>query len=261
MVFPRQLARRIFGVVAADDGGADAVTAVGVATRVGAELRLLALQPEDESPSGLEAERLRQTLSSVNPAHPPQIRFAHGRLAVDAAHLANNPQTDMLLVGRHAAEGDPRLLSDLLFRARVPVLVAGVGWAGEGPVLAALDGEERGAAVALLAEEFASRLQLALCIVTVDASGDAMPDGLLPPRAARTRRLLARVAASSSAYPALLRVQVQSRVGDVGPEVAAAAEALRASVLVMGRRTGSASGAHAASVMSRWHGATLLLPI
>lgn len=261
MVLPRHLVRRMLGVVAAEDAGADAVDAVGLASRMGAELKLLALLPEGESPSGLEAGRLRQTLRSVNAAHPPDVRFAEGRLAVEAAHIASDPRVDILLVGRHAAEGDPRLLDDLLFRARVPVLVAGVGRTGEGPVLAALDGEERGAAVAMLAGEFASRMQRALAVVTVDDPADAMPDGLLPPRAARASRLLERLVDSSSAHRALLRAPVQSRVGDVGREVAAVAEALRASVLVMGRRTGSASGTRAHSVMARWHGPTLLLPI
>lgn len=251
-------ARRVIGVVAAGDGGADAVAAASVAMRLGASLALVAPAAAGAAPGGVEDARLRSALRDAT-RQMPDVHVAHGRLAVDAVHVTEEHAADLLVLGRHLSEGEPLLLDDLLFRARVPVLSEGRRPGGAGPVVAALDGEERGVAVMLAGAELARRLRASLVAVAVDDHGAAEP----APRSARAERVARLIERVTAARPVGLagRIRIWPREGEVGAAIAAAAREAAAAVIVVGRRTGSRGGAHARAVLAAWDGPVLLVPI
>jgi nucleotide-binding universal stress UspA family protein len=170
----------------------------------------------------------------------PRIVEAAGIPSIEIARFAEKAEADLLILGRKPRSSSARrLLGDtadaVARRSAVPCLFVPGPDEATGPMLAALDGTDRGFAVLRRALDLAQVLGLELDLVTVERGPVREPvPGAFDAPAPRTENLIRLLGASAAT--------LQVRRGDVVAEVLTEIEARQTRILVLGYRRGGPPG-------------------
>ncbi len=189
----------------------------------------------------LEALRAWLATEAAGLRPVPEVHGARGLPAIEATRFAEVGGADLLVVERTSCcrEASVGSADAVMRRSRVPCLLLDAGWTRFAPVLAALDGTERGLRVFGQARAFADLVGAPLSVVTVDPSATPGPVPLPAGRALQLgERLLELVAQEAPGGVALLEPRLAVRGGPVVEGVLAEVTRAEAGVLVLGVRLG-----------------------
>lgn len=236
-------------LVAAAEAGQHAApfaVAIALADRLGVPRECVAVRP----PGTTAPRELRGADGGTVPVVP-------GLLDVEAVRRARHASDDIVLLHRDATAAGLPLRETVLRRASGPVLFVTDAPLTAGPIVAALSGEPRGAAVWRLAEWLARRLDVEPVAVTVRDQPWQVTTPFLDDSAERVMHLLDRIQPGG----ALAVAPVVAVQGDFGTALAAVAAERGAALVLVGRRHGSTGGAHAAAALRAWPGPVMVVPI
>jgi nucleotide-binding universal stress UspA family protein len=238
--------------------------------RAGAQVSIVSVG-HLRSPAGVDArssaaaiERWLGTQIGEWDPSAPLIAEVSGIPSVEIPRFAEEAAADLLVLGRKARSAQARrLLGDtadaVARRSPVPCLFVPGPDDATGPMLAAVDGTERGFAVVRGAAGFAKAVDARLDFVTVEPSRSDEPahlaDGI---PSARTENLRRALGSSGTA----LRI----RRGDIVAEILREIDAGQARVLVVGYRRGGPpapieGGSVARQLLHRAPCAVLTIPL
>jgi nucleotide-binding universal stress UspA family protein len=240
----------VVAVTLADDCLGSMGVACGFADRLGARVTAVCCVPElapgSTAPLGHPAHRrVSEWIRRALPAGlaMPRVLVRGGIPAIELARIADESQADLLVIGRCGPPEAGSLVDAVLRRSRRPCLVL-PGCGGDlTPMLAALDGTERGLQVHERALALADRLAVPLAEVTVQPLAYG---GATAPPSERASRLLSRVRTPARHAEVGLSVALQSpplhvRTGDPVAEVLAEVSERGIGMLVVGWRWGGPS--------------------
>lgn len=247
----RAMSQVVVAVMLRDECRPTIATAHALATRLGARLTAVGCVPElapgSAAPAGHPAHRaIADWVCRALPAGAelPRVAVRGGMPGIEIPRVADEARADLLVVGRCGDSAAGSLVDEVLRRSRRPCLVLPATVGTIAPILAALDGTERGLQVHERARDIAERLGEPLRAVTVEppelGAAPATPAGLPSARSLRLQsQLLAHGRGESSV--ALVTPTVHVRTGDPVTEVLAEVREHGVGMLVVGWRWGGPS--------------------